>query len=81
MTDQYIYDVHHLVRDNDMSICCRCPHCQQVIGIQGDEFDDVRGEQYQCRCGGWFEVSYNARALKHDAELPPNRGIPDNYDT
>ena len=77
MTDQYIYEVHHLVRDNDMSICCRCPHCQRVLGIEGDECDDVRGEQYQCTCGGGFEVSYNAKALNRDSTLPPNRGVPE----
>lgn len=76
MADQYIYEVHHLVRDDDMSICCRCPHCQAVIGVEGDEFGDVLGEQYQCRCSGWFEVSYSASRLKRGAELPPNKGIP-----
>lgn len=77
MSDQYIYDVHHLVRDNDMSICCRCPHCQDVIGIQGEEFNEVRGEQYQCRCRGWFEIAGSAVVLKRDSELPANKGIPD----
>lgn len=76
MADEYIYEVHHLVRDGDMSICCRCPHCQDVVAIWGDEFEEVRGEQYQCRCGGWLEVSYGAKALNRDSELPPNRGIP-----
>ena len=74
--DQYIYEVHHLVRDDDMSICCRCPHCQDVIGIEGEEFDDVLGEQYQCRCGGWFEVSTWVNRLKRGSELPPNKGVP-----
>ncbi|KTC34170.1 hypothetical protein AO265_39850 [Pseudomonas sp. ABAC61] len=73
----YIYEVHHLVRDDDMSICCRCPHCQSVIGLEGDEFSDVRGEQFQCRCGGWFEVSYRTACLKRGSNLPPNKGVPE----
>ncbi len=74
---EFIYDVHHLVRDTDMSICCRCPHCQSVIGIEGEEFSDVRGEQFQCRCGGWLQVDSDAVAIKRDGELPANKGIPD----
>ena len=76
MPDDYIYNVDHIVRNGDMSICCRCPHCQDVIGIEGDEFSDVRGEQYKCRCGGWLEVSSTAVAIKRDGELPANKGIP-----
>lgn len=75
MTD-YIFDVHQVARDTDMGIICRCPHCQQVIGIEGEEFSDVRGEQYKCRCGGWLEVSSSARRVKPD-QLSPNKGIPD----
>lgn len=77
MTDQHIYIVRHLVRDDDMSICCRCPHCQTVLGIEGDEFHEVLGEQYQCRCGGWLEIDYHAQRLKRGSELPPNQGIPE----
>lgn len=76
MPDDYIYNVDHIVRDSDMSICCRCPHCHNMIGIEGDEFSDVRGEQYKCRCGGWLEVSSTAVAIKRDGELPANKGIP-----
>ncbi|WP_443699626.1 hypothetical protein [Pseudomonas sp.] len=76
MADEYIYDVKHLVRDNDMSLCCRCPHCQEVIGIQGEEPADAHGYQFSCRCGGWFEVTYGAKLLKRGSELPPNKGVP-----
>jgi len=72
----YIYDVHQVARDSDMGIICRCPHCQQVIGIEGTEFSDVRGEQYKCRCGGWLEVSSSAQRVNPD-HLSPNKGIPD----
>ena len=75
MTD-YIYDVHQLARDNDMSIICRCPHCQNIIGIEGREFSDVRGEQYKCRCGDWLAVSSTACRVKPE-NLLPNKGIPD----
>lgn len=75
--DNYIYDVKHLVRDNDGSLCCRCPHCQDVIGIEGDEPSDTHGEQYQCRrCNGWMEVTYDAKLIKRGSDLPPNKGIP-----
>ena len=77
MPSDCIFDVHHIVRDSDMSICCRCPHCQSVIGIEGEEFSDVRGEQFQCRCGGWLQVDYSAKALKRDSELPENKGVED----
>lgn len=75
MTDEYIYDVNHIARDNDMSIICRCPHCQEIIGIDGQELEDVRGEQYKCRCGGWLEVSSTARRVKAE-HLPANKGTP-----
>ncbi|WP_426113469.1 hypothetical protein [Pseudomonas sp. DSP3-2-2] len=35
MTD-YIYDVHQVARDTGMGIICRCPHCQAIIGIEGE---------------------------------------------
>lgn len=75
MADEYIYDVHHVARDTDRSLICRCPHCQDIIGIDGDDLEDVQGEQYTCRCGGWFQIDYSARRIK--GELPPNKGIPD----
>lgn len=73
----YIYDVHHLVRDTDGSICCRCPHCQDVIGIEGQRFSEVRGEQYQCRCNGWLQVDSDAVVIDEADELPANIGVPD----
>lgn len=42
----------------------RCPHCKEIIGIQGDDMSEIRGEQYQCRCGGWLEVGRNAVFFK-----------------
>ena len=74
MADEYIYDVHHVTRDDDGSLVCRCPHCQDVIGLDGFDLDDIQGEQYKCRCGGWFQIDYDARRVK--GELPPNKGIP-----
>lgn len=75
MADEYIYDVHHVGRDYDRSLICRCPHCQRIIGIDGNGLDDVCGEQYQCRCGGWFQISDDARMLR--GALPANKGIPE----
>jgi hypothetical protein len=75
----FIYDVVHFARDTDGGLICRCPHCQAVIGVEGEDGDDVRGEQFQCRCGGWLEITNNARYIKlrGDDELPANKGVPD----
>lgn len=74
MADEYIYDVHHVARDNDGSLICRCPHCQDIIGLDSYDVEDVQGEQYKCRCSGWFQIDSSARRVK--GELPPNKGIP-----
>lgn len=75
-TVDYIYNVHHVARDLDRSLVVRCPHCQDVLGIEGSELDEVQGEQYQChRCNGWFEVDSDAYMVKGD--LPANKGDPD----
>ena len=43
----------------------RCPHCSQVIGLAGDDLSEIRGEQFQHKqCGGWLEVSRNARFVR-----------------
>ncbi|SEJ45863.1 hypothetical protein SAMN05216201_10948 [Pseudomonas linyingensis] len=48
-------------RDTDRSYIVRCPHCSQVIGVEGDDLDEIRGEQYQHKgCGGWLEISDTA---------------------
>lgn len=60
--------VSQVGRDTDRSYTARCPHCHEVIGLEGDDIDEIRGEQYQHkRCGGWLEVC-NAAAFVH--ELP-----------
>ncbi|MDO8415263.1 MAG: hypothetical protein Q7S87_03510 [Agitococcus sp.] len=39
----------------------RCPHCKRVLGMELP----VLGEQFQDKvCGGWLEVSHNARRKK-----------------
>ncbi|MBV2131999.1 hypothetical protein KRX52_04200 [Pseudomonas sp. MAP12] len=66
--------VRQVSRDTDRSYVVRCPHCSQVIGIEGDEIDEVRGEQYQHkRCSGWLEVSNTAVSVR---ELPPVKQDP-----
>ncbi|WP_313410752.1 hypothetical protein [Stutzerimonas kunmingensis] len=74
MADEYIYDVHHIARDSDGSLICRCPHCQDIIGLDSYDAEDVMGEQYQCRCGGWFQIDHIVHRVK--GELPANKGIP-----
>jgi len=58
-----------LVSKDGGDYCVRCPHCKQVIGIEGEDMSEIAGEQYQHQaCGGWLEVSANPRFVK---ELPP----------
>ena len=76
MADDFIYDVDELSRDNDGSIICRCPHCQNIAGLDGDEYEDVRGEQYTCRCGGMFQIDSDARRVRNPENLRLNKGIP-----
>jgi len=76
VADEYIYDVNELSRDNDGSIICRCPHCQNIAGLDGDEYEDVRGEQYTCRCGGMFQIDSDARRVRNPENLRLNKGIP-----
>lgn len=43
----------------------RCPHCNDVMGIEGDDLSEIQGEQYQHgRCGGWLEVDHGARFVR-----------------
>lgn len=54
-----------LVTKDGGDYCIRCGHCKQLIAIGGDDLSEVRGEQYQHRrCGGWNEVSSDARFVK-----------------
>ena len=51
--------VHEFSRDGrDADV--KCPHCLSIIGVEGNP----RGEQYQCRCGGWLEVSSTAKCVE-----------------
>lgn len=77
MADDYIYDVHHLARDTDGSLICRCPHCQDIIALDGQDEEDVQGEQFTCRCGGMFQIDDDARRIPRGKELPANKGVPD----
>lgn len=66
MSDE-ILTVNLVSRDGG-SYCIRCPHCKEIIGIEGDDMSEIQGEQYQHRqCGGWSQISYVARYVK---ELP-----------
>lgn len=76
MADEYIYDVHHVSRDTDGTLICRCPHCQEIVGMAGYDLEDVQGEQYECRCGGWYQIDYEAVRIGKGRELPPNKGVP-----
>ena len=57
-----ILDVRRVSRDGG-SYCVKCPHCKEVIYIEGEDLTEMRGEQYQHKsviCGGWLEVAHNA---------------------
>lgn len=42
-----------------------CPHCRRIMGIEGDDLSEIRGEQYQDKvCGGWLEVSQDAHFVR-----------------
>lgn len=56
----------------------KCPHCHEIIGIQGEDLSEVRGEQFQHKrreypgprglktigCEGWLEVSHKATFVR-----------------
>lgn len=46
-------------------ILVKCPHCQTILVLEDGDF---KGEQFTHKlCGGWFEVSHDA---KNRLELP-----------
>lgn len=63
-TDE-ILTVTRIIKDGG-DWCAKCPHCKQIVGLPDGP---VRGEQFQHRthsghgCGGWFDVSHDARAV------------------
>lgn len=39
----------------------KCPHCHLLVGLEGADLSQIRGEQYQHpHCGGWLEVTHDA---------------------
>lgn len=72
-----ILPVRRVTRDGG-SYAVRCPHCKDIIGIEGDDLSEIRGEQYQHRrreypgpngpkyngCDGWMEVTPGAAFVK-----------------
>ena len=66
MSDE-ILTVKLVTRDGG-NYAIRCPHCKQIIGIDGEDLSEICGEQYHhLRCDGWSQISYDARYVK---ELP-----------
>lgn len=63
--EQWILDVKRYAHDGG-ALAVRCPHCKEVIYLEGEEGDDIRGEQFQHkskRCGGWLQVWSMARRV------------------
>ena len=59
-TDE-ILPVYRVTKDGgDYTV--KCPHCRRLIGLDGDDLSQIRGEQFQHKhCGGWLEVVSSAR--------------------
>lgn len=60
-----IRDVTEVSRDTDGCYICKCPHCLRIMALEGDRMSEIRGEQYKDRCGGWMEVSHDARFVEN----------------
>lgn len=59
-----IKTVHRVSKDGGDYVV-RCPHCDQVLGIEGDDLSEIQGEQYRHpACGGWLMVDYEARYVR-----------------
>jgi hypothetical protein len=70
-----------LVSKDGGEYCVRCPHCSDIIGIDGADMSEIRGEQYQHKrrewqgphglrssgCDGWLMVTHSANFVR---ELP-----------
>lgn len=62
-----ILSVLRYCREDSGEVLVKCPHCGWTIGLQNGEF---KGEQFHHRvpsCGGWLEVSFDAKRVR-DAE-------------
>lgn len=72
----FILPVTLVTRDGG-DYCIRCPHCNELMGIDGADMSEVRGEMYRhlmrgfgtrrTYCGGEIEVTHSARFVR---ELP-----------
>lgn len=74
-----------LVSKDGGAYCVRCPHCGEIIGIDGQDLSEIRGEQFHHKrrefpgprgprssgCDGWLEIHHNARFVR---ELPRKAG-------
>lgn len=77
VTPSTILPVRRVSREGGEYIV-KCPHCEVIIGIEGDDMSQIRGEQYQHRrreyptprgtksvgCDGWMEVTNNASFVR-----------------
>lgn len=76
-TTGYILPVKRVSKDGG-DYCVKCPHCQEIIGIQGEDLSEIRGEQFQHKkreyqgryemkttgCDGWLEVAQTAKFVR-----------------
>ena len=47
-TTKLILTVQRVSRDGGDYVV-QCPHCQSIIGVDGEDMSEIRGEQYQHR--------------------------------
>ena len=69
-TSEELRPVARVAKDGG-SYCVKCPHCNELIGVDGNDLSEIRGEQFQHRrrtwqgpngmrsngCDGWLQVS------------------------
>lgn len=74
IADNTILPVKRVSR-TDGDYVVKCPHCQLVVAVEGEDLSEMRGEQFQHRrkaqlmesggtqyvgCDGWLEISNDA---------------------
>jgi hypothetical protein len=74
-----------LVSKDGGDYCVRCPHCGDIIGVDGQDLSEIRGEQFHHKrreypgpagpryngCGSWLEVGSSARFVRELPEHAP----------
>lgn len=57
-----ILDVSAVAKDG-CGYAVRCPHCKEVLYVEGNNLREIRGEQYNHK-EHWLAVTSNARLVE-----------------